>query len=148
MTAFNKNELGKSQFIVCGSPCDDLLHQKPYCPSCGVTEIKWSDETHTDPAYIRNIPSMQKFFEAFTKFDNVSVETKERRKRDGLTLEEVTEWKAIEESPAVKEFRSYMAKPPPQVRDALCKQCGKHVFPLGWAHSAGSLLYRGSIGSR
>ena len=77
-----------------------------------------------------NCPSMQKFFEAFREFNNVSAETKERRERDGLTLEEVTEWKAIRELPAVKEFCSYMAKPPPQVRDALCKQCGKHVFPM------------------
>ena len=131
--------MGKSKFIVCGSTCDDLLHQKPYCPSCGVTEIKWSDETRIDPDYLRNIPSMQKFFQAFGKFNNVSAETKERRERDGLTLEEVTEWEAVMEHPAVKDARSYLAKPPPQVRDAPCKQCGKHVFPVRVLTRAGIL---------
>ena len=45
-------------------------------------------------------------------------------------MEEETEWKAIMEHPDVKEFRTCMAKPPPQVRDALCKQCGEHVIPV------------------
>ena len=76
MTAFDRNELGKSQF--CGSPCDDLLHQKPVHRSCGVTAIKWSDETRIDQTYIVNIPSPGKYFKAFQKFDNVSAETKER----------------------------------------------------------------------
>ena len=130
VTAFNRNELGKSQCIVCGSPCDDLLKKKPYCPPCGATEIKWSDETHIDPAYIRGIPSLQPFFVAFWEFDNVSAETKERRERDGLMPEEETELTAILQSPAVKAFQSYMAVPPPQVHDALCKYCGERVVPL------------------
>ena len=45
---------------------------------------------------------------------------------NGLTSEEL---RVIEESPVIKEFLAYMEKPQPQVRDALCKQCGKHVFP-------------------
>ena len=63
-----------------------------------------------------------------------SAETKEKRERDGLTLEEEQELTAIKEGPVVKEFCSYMAKPPSRVRDALCKQCGKHVFPVGWSY--------------
>ena len=70
---------------------------------------------------------MHKFFRAFHDFLNVSAETQERRERDGLTQEEEREFTAIQESPAVKEFRTYMEKPTPQVRDALCKRCGKLV---------------------
>ena len=130
VTAFDRSELGKSQFIVCGSECDDLLTKVPNCPSCGRTEIKWSEETRIDPRWLANIPNMKKFFEAFTKFDQVSDETKERRERDGLMPEEETELTAILQSPAVKAFQLYMAVPPPQVHDALCKYCGERVVPL------------------
>ena len=103
--AFDCKQLGKSQFIVCGSTCDDLLKQKPMCPSCGIVEeIKWSDETYVDPAYLRNIPSMHKLLAAFTKFDNVSAEIRERRGRMGLTLEETKELQATQENHGVKEI--------------------------------------------
>jgi hypothetical protein len=130
-TAFDRGELGTSQFIVCGSSCDDVLKKKPMCPSCGVIEeIKWSEETYVDPNHLRNIPSIQKFLEAFSAFDKVSARTKARRQRMGLTPEETEELKAIEESPNVKAFRAYKEKPMPRVRNAFCKQCGKHVFPV------------------
>jgi len=48
----------------------------------------------------------------------------------GLTLEERNELKEIEASNCVQEFRAHMEKPAPRVRSALCKQCGKHVFPV------------------
>ena len=131
VTAFDCKQLGKSQFIVCGSTCDDLLKQKPKCPSCGIVEeIKWSDETYVDPAHLQSIPSMRKLLEAFHKFYNVSAEIRERRGRMGLTLEETNELKEIEESNHVQEFHAHMEKPVPLVRSALCKQCGKHVFPV------------------
>ena len=48
----------------------------------------------------------------------------------GLTLEERNELKEIEASNCVQEFRAHMEKPAPLVRNTLCKQCGKHVFPV------------------
>ena len=62
VTPFNSKELGKTQFIVCGNSCDEFLHQKPWCHTCGVTEIKWSEETYVDPSFVNNIPSMKKVF--------------------------------------------------------------------------------------
>lgn len=124
-TAFDPAKLGKSQFIVCGSLCDELLKEKPNCPSCGlVEEIKWNDETYVDPTHLKNIPSMYKFFQALRYFDN-----NKRHASTALTQEETEELR-VDERPDIKEFLSYMKKPVPLVRPASCKQCGKHVFQV------------------
>ena len=144
VTPFDSEELGRTQFIVCGSDCDDILHSGPLCSKCGVldkTEITWSEETHADPNWVARIP-LRPFLGLADKFCKKNV------KPEGLTPVEdkdwesqaLAEWRTIQESPVTKEAFAYLSAPAPQVRDALCQKCGTHVFLLSLRDGVPRLL--------